>query len=291
MRHHRSPPRAHLAACHQHGFTTRTPRSSLPVARYSVRISAQPLLAAASSTMASEIDRSCAAAVDAARRTNGASADITGRSIAPRIASASALVRPSLRVRTACSSIITWVLITASAARSRNTSRARACFSGEPSSNWYARTFVSRNVVTGRSPSARHRAPHATTRDRCWCRPVWSRAPRTFQQPPAAVPVPHRRPRIPEAVRRGTGSPTPPLQRPDPSAPERLVISHDRQVRHLTSVELNPCYTADGHPETAPLEGSYFILELPRTGRPPHSMAQLTSCQALAMARTWLSVT
>src|SRR5699024_8712355 len=70
-----------------------------------------------------------------------------------------------------------------------------------------------------------------------------------------------------------------------------LVISHDRQVRHLTSVELNPCYTADGHPETAPLEGSYFILELPRTGRPPHSLAQLTSCQALALARTGLSVT
>src|SRR5690625_1428755 len=28
----------------------------------------------------------------------------------------------------------------------------------------------------------------------------------------------------------------PPLQRPDPSAPERLVISHDRQVRHVFNV-------------------------------------------------------
>src|SRR5690625_753576 len=64
----------------------------------------------------------------------------------------------------------------------------------------------------------------------------------------------------------------------DPSAPERLVISHDRQVRHMFNVALDPCSTDRVDPEeTAPLEGGNVVLELPRTGRSPHSTAQLTS--------------
>src|SRR5699024_9407871 len=167
---------------------------------------------------------------------------------------------------------------TASAARSRSTSRARACFSGTPSSHWYARTFVSRNVVTGRSPGTRHRARHATT-------------PRPLLVPASLVESSTKFPAATCRRSRSSSTPAysrsrsarywftaPPLQRPDPSAPERLVVRHDRQVIHMFNVALDPCSTDRVDPEeTAPLEGGNVVLKLPRTGRPPHSTAQLTS--------------
>src|SRR5699024_5501318 len=185
--------------------------------------------------MASKIDGSCAAAVDAARRTNGASADITGRSIAPRIASASALARPSLRVRTACSSIITWVLI--------------------------PRRLPDQETLPGHVPASPGHRHRIGTQERS-CRGTSSPA-----GPQALVLELRTRPPAPAA---GAGQPgrehheifsshlppfpflidarvlpesfgevlvhrLPPLQRPDPSAPKRLVISHDRQICHTTS--------------------------------------------------------
>ena len=143
-------------------------------------------------------------------------------------------VRPSLRVRTACGSMRTCVLTTASAAWPIRTCRASSCFSGNGRRTDKLERGVEKDThrVSPLSPYNSSRVQPRPSLPP----PRLSGKRHESQRRSAASRSRHPHPHIQEVAVQVLVDRLTALDRPDPSAFEHRIVNGDGQVRHLVSV-------------------------------------------------------